>query len=464
MIRSSILSFVLISGLLVSCKSIQPTPPPIEVGIYQAPKQEKSSVRIPVEMDLATQFKEADRAVPYDFKGKQQQCEGVSYSYHFKRKPIQINGKGNKVAIDIDGKYALKLNYCAHCSDLLTSTMTCVTPRVYVSCGVDEPMRRIHVGYNTYVKLNNNYSLSSKTKLRTIDPTDRCEISVFRYDATGQLVKEVKGSLKDLAKEIDKQIESLDIRKEAELTWKSLAAPIDMGPYGYLNLAPEKLAIDNLRLKDTKLLFDLSVEAYPSVSLSPIKTTEKALPDLSDFKSGKGFNVNLDIKAQYDSLSSLINQNLAGQVIELKRQKIVIANAQIHGASDDQLAFEVDFTGSKSGKLFFVGTPVFNDTLQEISFPDLNFDLETKNVLLRSAKWLFSSVITNKMRELTKYNLKDLLATMSKELEKQLNGEIEPGVFLSGKMKGISVNKIFPAHDQLIIQSNLQGDLGVAIR
>lgn len=458
------LFFIFSILLLAACKTIQPSAPPIEVGFYKKPAQEKSNLKIPVEMDLRNQFDLADKAVPYRFKGKQEQCEDVSFFYQFNREPISINGYGKVVNIEIDGKYALKLNYCPKCTDFFSSTETCIIPRVYVSCGVNESMRRIQIRYATTIDLKADYSLSSDTKLNKINPVDPCEISVFKYDATGELVKEVKKSLKDLAKEIDKQVEAIEIRKEAEKVWNTFAAPIAFDGYGFLSLNPKKLGVNNLRLHGSKIYFDLAVEAYPELDLSPRENVTPNLPDLSALPNQEGFNINLNLIANYDSLSTLINQSVSGQVIQIKRQKIILTQAKIHGASNQQLTFEIGFTGSKSGNMYFKGTPTYNDSLQEISFPDLQFDLETKNTLIRSAKWLFDAAITNKIRSLARYNMTAMLVEAAKKIEKEMNAEVEPGVFIKGKMDHVRVSAIFPSNDKLIVSSNLKGNLALIIK
>ena len=126
---------------LFSCKTISPVSPTIAVSEYIPPVQKVSVMNIPVEMEMKSYFKAADEAVPYEFKGKEQNCEDVSYDYKFNRNPIKIEGKAGRnsaleIGIDIEGKYALNLNYCAKCTDIFSSAPNCVTPRIYASCGV----------------------------------------------------------------------------------------------------------------------------------------------------------------------------------------------------------------------------------------------------------------------------------------------------------------------------------------
>lgn len=463
-----LLLFLLLLSLN-SCGVISPKAPEIIVGSYDPPKQEVSQITIPIEMEMKSYFNEADKAVPYEFSGQEQQCEGVSFSYKFKRDPIKISGNPKKtgqieVGIGIEGKYTLNLNYCAKCTDVFSSNSNCLTPRIYTSCGVNEPMRKISVEYQTLIDLKKDYKLDATTTLKEVTPKDKCQITVFNFDATGQLVKEVKVALKEVGKEIDKGVESVNLKKEVTSIWNTFTEPINLNGYGYLYFNPNQLAVNKLRLNGTKLQFDAVLEAFPKVSLVSEETKNNKLPDLSKLDSKEGFSINLDILANYDSLSQIINNQLNGKTITIKNNTIVFQDAKVYGANNNQLSISVAFTGSKSGQLFFVGTPVFNDSLQEISFPDMTFELETKNALLKSAKWLFNDKITDLIREHSKYSLTSILNDATKELNVQLNKKIDNSIILNGKVKSLKVRTVFPDRDKLIVQVNLNGILRVTLK
>jgi hypothetical protein len=73
----------------------------------------------------------------------------------------------------------------------------------------------------------------------------------------------------------------------------------------------------------------------------------------------------------------------------------------------------------------WVSTVSFNgghSKTEEISFPDLTFDIATKNKLLKSAKWLFDDLITNKIREMAHYNMgKELKNQRVEKIIKEIN-------------------------------------------
>jgi hypothetical protein len=309
-----------------------------------------------------------------------------------------------------------------------------------------------------------NYKLDARTNLKEVTPKDPCEITVFNYNATDQLVKEVKNSLKELSKEIDKGIEDLDIKKEVDVIWKSLVKPIDLQGYGYLSIKPEQVGVKNLRLHGTTLKFDAQVAAYPIVSLEKSNEKLPTLPNLSKIPESDGFAINLALEANYDSLNRILMKTLKGKTIDVKGKKIVFDSLHVHGAAKRMLTIAVQFSGSKSGTMFLNGTPQFNDSTQTLSFPDLTFELQTKNALLKSAKWLFNDKITDMIRQQAILDLRPIIENLQVEINKQLNTNIDASTSLSGKMKELKVLSIFPDQKKLILHANLKGNLNVTIK
>lgn len=449
--------------LTVSCAEIKPVAPKVEIAKPGPEKQSVSVIDIPIQVELKPYFKEADASVPNRFEGKEDHCEGTSFSYVFERQPIVFKGKGSELQFDIDGKYALKMNYCPKCTDAFAGTPYCVTPRIYASCGVGEPMRRIEISYASKFELKPDFKLKSVTTLKEVKPVDKCAVTVFNFDATDELMKEVKKALKDMAGEIDKKVGQTDIRKEVEKAWKTMSQPFKIDQYGYLYIQPEKISVSNFQLNGSVLNFSIAMEAYPKVQLSKSTSTPKVLPSLSPYLKNDGFNINLDLSGSYDSLSRLLSSELKGKEIMLKKNKIIIDSAQIFGAANQQLSFKIAFSGKRSGILYLLGTPTFDQQKQEISFPDLTFDLDTKNALLRSAKWLFSDKITQTIRKYSIYSVKDLLGDAALKLEKELNRKIDDKTVLGGKMNVIQVEGIYPMENELLIRTNLQGNIKLSV-
>ena len=448
--------------ILCSCGALEPTAPEIIVKTVPFIIQPASTVVVPIKINLTPYFKDTDKSIPKKFTGKEENCEDVSFSYFFQRDPIVFTGSGNSILFDIDGRYSLNINYCAKCTDLFSAQPHCITPRLYVSCGNNgEPMRKVAVGYTTVIKLTPDFKLKATTNLRKFETIDPCEISIFKYDATALLKKEVTKVLKGLEDDIDKQIGSVELKSEAEKAWKILAEPISLGKYGFFNANPTKIGFDNLKFTGKTATADLSLSLNPKLTTNSQNAKAIALPKLSDVPESNGFNITLDVIATYDSLSKIMTSELKGKEIDLKGKKVIFESIEIFGASNQQVSLKIGFSGTKKGTLFLLGTPTFNQESQIVSFPDLSFDLNTKSALLKSAKWLFNDKITDALRTSSIIDLKPHLTTLKQLVEKQLNAEVQTGIFLKGKIKELKMQGIYPNNDTLILRINSTGLLSL---
>ena len=448
--------------LLASCGSIKPVPPQVIVDEdFEMPEAETSIIKVPIKINLKPYFDATNDELDKVFRGNEQQCEGVSFSYLFKRSPIKFKGTGTKLNFDVDGKYSLKINYCPSCSDFLASEPYCLTTRVHVSCGVDEPMRKVHLGYTTEIGVTKNYKLKSTTKLKTVKAKSPCKISVFNYDATSRLEDELRIALKDVEKDIDKEISAISLRPEIQETWDILSESRDIDGYGFLELNPQQISMGKIKYLGDTAYFNAILHAKPVILSKPSGKKPKKLPYLKPYKERDGFDVTMDIFTNYDSLTSMLTSGLGGMELDLKGKKVIFDTVSVFGASNHQLHLRVVFSGTKSGILYLTCTPVFVADSQHISFPDLTYDLETKSALLNGAKWLFDKKITSTLREYSSMDLEPYLDTLRTELDKSLNMELDKDVYMSGKVKKVFIKHIQPETDQLHIRVHSLGNIAI---
>lgn len=459
--RKYITASIFIISILYGCGSIQPDKPLSEV--VEAPKivQPKSNLNIPITIDLKPYFTDTEKSLPKTFEGEEKNCDGVSYKYNFKREPIQFKGKGNRLNYSVDGAYWVKLNYCPQCTDVFASEGYCVVPRIYASCGVGEPLRRMSVEYSTLFELTNDYRFKTKTNLVRLEALDPCEVTFVHYDATGQLKEEVSKELKALEKDIDKEIQSIDLRSELEYVWNAVQEAMPIEPYGYLYLNPSAPALSEIKLEGTKAKVDLSLSLKPVFSTDKYVPKPLKLPDLQSYKQSDGFDMILDLSLNYDSISKIISSSLQDSVFKVKNKTLIVDNVSILSASKNLINLQVDISGSKKGTLYLQGTPVFHSITQELSFPDLQFDLKTRSALLKTAKWIFNSRIESELKKASTMNLTQQLESFKTQLSKELNTEIVEGVFMKGNISNLKIEDIYPLNKELYLRIKTEGNLSI---
>lgn len=457
-------SFILIIVplLIFSCGSIQPEAPEItDNDQWVKPKQELSTINVPLSINLRPYFDQTNKNTPKKFEGKQQNCDGVSFSYQFLRNPIDFFGKGEHLSFKVNGRYALNLNYCPQCTNVFTAEGACVVPRIYASCGVGEPMRDVSILFNTSLGLSNDYRLESNTKTKEVKALSPCKITVFQYNATEKIEEEIRKSLRSVERDIDKQIGDVDLRPEIEKIWKTLQSPIDLSGYGNLYLMPEKLSLGKINFKGDSAFVDVAVSSKPIVYIGNPFSAKKPLPPLSNYDAGSGFSISLDVDAQYDSLSSVITNSIRGKQIDLNGKLVIFDELQIQNAQGSKLNLALKFSGSKKGILYLTATPQFDSKLQLLSFPDLDYDIKTKSLLLKSAKWLFDKRIMDALKEKALIDMKAYLDELKILINDEINQEITPGVFMSGKVHKLDAELLHPGNAFLFIRFSSQGNLSI---
>jgi hypothetical protein len=449
---------------LVSCKTIQPLPPDQKVAPAPIENPIVSYLNIPVEIDLKKQLKQVEKDLPKAFSGEQKECEGVSFAYRFEREPIDFQYKGSELYYEVDGKFELKLEYCPKCHSMWDQG-SCTVPRLYASCGANgEPMRKVKVGYSTSVEILPNYTFKSNTDLKKFDILDPCKITVFKYDATSEVKKQVKSQLEKLEKDIDKQVQSIDIKSSLAGIWKELQQPIQLEGYGFLFLQPKSIALSKPVFKNNGVALEVNMAVSPVVNTFKQEVKETKLPNLDTYKKRDGFDISVDVRAGYDSISKLANKALQGKVWDLKGKKVIVKQLALEGTNNQKMLLKLDFEGSKKGTVYLEGVPVLDSLTQVLSLKDVDFDIKTKSVLLQSAKWLFNDKILNEIQKNAKIDLKPLFVDAKNELSKQLNNPLSPEIDMIGKVKDLSLTAVFLTQDALMIRTRFTGDLKLKMK
>jgi hypothetical protein len=457
------LLFLLYLITLVSCSPILPHTPEKTYNVLPQPKKIESVATIPISINLDTYFNLIEQEIPKQFTGSQKSCEGVSFSYTFDRDPIQFTTSKNEITFKLTGRYSLKLNYCPKCTDLFNEQGNCISPRIYLSCGVNEPQRRVSISYSTKFIVTPSYTFNTTTQLVDFILIDPCEVSLVNYDISNELKKELTGKLESLEKEIDKSIEAFALKKELETVWNTLGQIQPIPDFGFYTLNPVGIQLSPIVFNKHTSIVNVSLAMYPAFSTELPSSNTNKLPNQTSIHEKSGFELSLDTKISYDSISSLVSAQLVKDTIKIKRHIIYFDSIQTWG-STNQLGISVYFNGSRNGILHFSGTPIFNDTNQTIEITQFDYTLETKDILLKSARWLFSSKITEKLKEYSHINLSGYLNQFKQLITSALNTEISKDILLSGACKSIILENIYLTPTHILARFLLQGNLSIKVK
>jgi hypothetical protein len=145
------------------------------------------------------------------------------------------------------------------------------------------------------------------------------------------------------------------------------------------------------------------------------------------------------------------------------KKHIVIEQTAVSGDDAGNLVIKIDFSGSFDGTAYFTGKPVYNPEKKSIEVQDLDYDLKTNNLLLKTAKWLFNKKILTELEKYTSFDLSQYYDTASKTLNTWLNREWTRGIRGTGSVNELKLTSVYALPQHLLIRSNCVGKLSVVV-
>ena len=203
-----------------------------------------------------------------------------------------------------------------------------------------------------------------------------------------------------------------DLRPKFQQVWDQLNKVYSLYSLGWLEINPSKIRIDNLFVKNDSLSINLGLAAKPLVSFERPQEHLTVVPNITDFSSHTGFNIFLDAVLNYDSLSNIVSSQLSDKRFDTTSSKyIVIKECMLYGMDNENLVIKVTFEGSEQGIFYLTGKPTYDAATKIIELKDLDFDIKSKNTLLKTAAWLFNKRIVNELKKYSRFDLTTYINT-----------------------------------------------------
>ena len=144
----------------------------------------------------------------------------------------------------------------------------------------------------------------------------------------------------------------------------------------------------------------------------------------------------------YESASKIVTKNFQGQEFASGSRKIAVQKVDLW-QKDSKMIIALSVAGSINGTIYLSGIPNYNPITKEIYFDQMDYVLNTKSVLMKSANWLMQGTILKKIQESCRYSIKGNLEEGKKNMEPYLtNYSPMKGVFINGVLNDFEFEKL----------------------
>jgi hypothetical protein len=320
------------------------------------------------------------------------------------------------------------------------------------------------------VKLS-NWKLQTKTEFKSLDWNESPTTVVLgkSIPITYIINPTVKLFKSKIERKIDEAIEkSMDFKPNVLEALEKICAPFQMNEAyeSWLRIVPVELYATDAKFKKETITLEMGLKCTmetligqkPITKFDRNKIILKPVTQMPD-----KISANIVAVSSYQEASRIISKNFAGQEYGIGSKKVTVQNVSVWH-KNGKMVIALDLLGSINGTIYLAGFPQFNETTQEIYFDQLDYVLDTKNKLLKTANWLAQGMVLRKIQESCRYSIQPNLEEGKKSMMNYLkNYSPMSGVFINGSISAIDFQKIQLTNNAIIAFIKVNGNVKVAV-
>jgi len=326
--------------------------------------------------------------------------------------------------------------------------------------------------YRTTISIDKNWKLVSKTVSSGYEWIEKPKISIIGVNIPFTPIADLALSRfdKTINEQIDKTLsETVDLKKYVLQMWEEVQKPILMNEENnvWLRITPKDILVSPFVSRGNRLILSMSFysQLESITGAQPVITGNKAeLPQFRNIaRQPQQFNLNIAADVTFDKISEMAKKQLTGKSFTEGKKTVIIDQLSLY-SSAGRAVFVADVSGSLKGRVYFTGKLAYNLEKDALEVVEPEFDVKTRNSLVKSASWLLHGMILKKIMPYLSYPLTADLDSARAEANRMLEDyQIYDGVKLRGNLGYISVTDVNMVPGAVRIQVNLKGSVAIKI-
>ena len=326
--------------------------------------------------------------------------------------------------------------------------------------------------FKTALDIESDWNLKTKTQLKDVDWLSRPVLKVAGIEIPiqsilEQLLERMKGRIEDT---IDQQIrERLPMRKQVNQAWKMIQQPVLVSPEyrAWLLIRPQSIGMKPLLTADNMVNSTIHIGAFSEIFVGqkPEFESNDTLPQLQigEFDDNE-FSVSVKTGISYQAATKQVNDLVKGETFTQAGQTVVIEQVNIQGAATD-LIVKARLSGDFNGVVELTGKPYFDTTTQRVQVENLEFEVNTKNVIHKSAAWLFKNELVKLIEQSLSFPIDEKIEEVRSIANEKLQGhELNEHVSLQGHIEAMTIDETYLSERGITVLLSGKGQLKVFLK
>lgn len=310
-----------------------------------------------------------------------------------------------------------------------------------------EAEAELALNLKTTFGINPDWSLSTQTEVEYHEwlrkPVLKTGIGDISVETIANLA--LNRSKKTLSKTLDQYVsQQISLKPYVQEAWEAIQQPMLMDETYkmWFKTTPVSIGLTPLTTYGNALSTKIAVECLNDVSFGdkPAFRENSFLPNLTLLQDAPDdFQMKFATDVPFAEAERLARNMMVGQVFESGKKKVKIEDITLWG-NNDRVVVNSKLSGSFNGNIYFIGRPAFNAQKNQIEVKDLDFHVDTRNFLMRSASWIFQGPIKRMMMQSMVFPLESQITDLKSSVQQTLyNYEIQPGIILHGNLDSLAI-------------------------
>jgi hypothetical protein len=444
-----------------SCSTIKPERPP-ESYLPADFHPPCSDINIPVQIDV----KKLETLINRQLQGYLYVDTSYENNDHDN---LKIKAwKRSDIVIDVDGNqlsYSVPLGVWIQKKFVIGSFGFSVSDEKEVNAD-------ILLKFKTRLSLNNDWSIAPYTTSNGYEWLSTPVLKLGTVSVPLPFLSDIllSGNQKKINCEIDKAIRSsFDLKQMVRPAWIDIQAPVNIGGNDYplwTRIRPYEIRTVPVTGSPGTLGFSFGIRANIELFMGakPDFVIQDDIPDLkTTSRLDDAVNVNLMLDLPFTTINELARKSLIGYRFQEGKYHATVEDVSLYG-SGELMQVSVKLSGSVNGTIYLSGRPSFDKTTSTLFIRDIDFDVKTKNVLVRSASWLFHQKIQNTIGQKLVYPVGDQLSSARQQLQQFLDKNNKAEIFrFTGNINNPGIDNFLITKQSVKTMFSFTGNLKVEI-
>jgi len=263
--------------------------------------------------------------------------------------------------------------------------------------------------------------------------------------------------------------EVLLLKTQVARVWTTAQSPmlLDRTYKTWLKMAPQEIMLSPLYAQNNRVKLSVGISTFADLVIGPepAAQTARPLPNLKLVnRFDKAFRIALNADVFYKDLRAVAAPLLLNKQFESGGNRVTIKDFDLSG-NGDKLVVKLVTEGSLDGVVYLTAKPAFNPQTNLFSVEDVDFDLQTESMLLKSADWFLHGSIRSTIQEQLNMNLSKQLEQSRQIAATALTRmKLMEHLFLKCDIKDLKLKGVLVQEDKMSIQVFTEGDSAILFK